>query len=76
MSRKWEVGRLLSLLDKRSTFTREGKEVVFGGGEGMEEEILELQIRLRNVAQGTEGVKEELFLTLSGRGGKEAEESK
>lgn len=39
LSRKWEVGRLQSLLDKRSTFTRERKEVVFGGGEGMEEEI-------------------------------------
>lgn len=39
MRRKWEVRRLKSLLDKRSTFMSERKEEVFGGGQGMEEEI-------------------------------------
>lgn len=39
LGRKWEVGRLESLLDKRSTFISERNEEVFGGGEGTEEEI-------------------------------------
>lgn len=39
MGRKWEVGRLESLLDKRSPFISERNEEVFGGGEGTEEEI-------------------------------------
>ena len=39
LSRKWVAGRLKPLLDKRSTFMSENKEVVSGGGERMEEEI-------------------------------------
>lgn len=50
LRRKWEVGRLNSLLHKRSTFTSE--EVVFGAGEEMKEKFPSVpQVRPRSVFQ-------------------------
>lgn len=50
LRRKWEVGRLNSLLHKRPTFTSE--EVVFGAGEEMKEKFQSVpQVRPRSVFQ-------------------------